>query len=110
MRLIAMGAAPLTEGFDLLGFETFADAGVAEMESLLCELAARKDKALVFLEQSLARQGSKSLKRIREESAQVIIIEVPPLHAPGDYSPPVEELVRRVLGPSALEESSWQKT
>jgi len=31
------------------------------------------------------------------------VTEVPPLHAPEAYHPQVEELVLRVLGPSALE-------
>ena len=30
--------------------------------------------------------------------------EIPPLDAPESYRPPVEALVTRVLGPSALEE------
>ncbi len=103
MRLIAMGEACLIEGFDLLGFETYPDADSRQVEKLLCELIGRKDKALVFLEQALADESGGCYQRIRNESGHVVLVEMPPLHAPDEYRPPVEELVRRVLGPGALD-------
>lgn len=106
MRLIAMGEACLTEGFVLLGFETYPGIEPAEMEQVLCGLITAKEKALVFMEQRLIAQAGKCYDRIRNDSGHVIIIEMPPLHAPQDYQPVVEDLVRRVLGPGALEEHS----
>ena len=105
MRLIAAGTAALVEGFALLGFETLPDADDAAVESLLAELVHGREKALVVLEHHLARGHGQFLGQLRAEGGSVVITEVPPLHAPADYHPPVEELVRRILGPSALEEN-----
>ncbi len=99
-----MGGAALIEGFSLLGFETFAEATPQILDSVLKELIQKQQKALVILEEDLVRSGTALLRRVRIESASIVVIEVPPLQAPDDYHPPVEELVRRVLGPSVLEE------
>lgn len=104
MRIIAMGGEALTEGFTLLGFETYANATPDDVENTLTELLGHKEKALVFLEHGLARAGSPALNRVRREGGRIVVTEVPPLHAPSDYQPPVEKLVLRVLGPSALKE------
>jgi len=106
MRIIAMGSQALIEGFALLGCETHADASSEDVERILAELSRDKEKALIFLEHSLSRAGGPNLARVRKEGGHVVVSEVPPLHAPEDYKPPVEELVTRVLGPSALEERS----
>ena len=106
MRIIAMGGQALIDGFALLGFETYADATSGDVEQMLSELIRNKEKALLFLEHSLSRAAGPHLARVRKEGGHIIVSEVPPLHAPEDYRPPVEELVSRVLGPSALEEKS----
>ncbi len=103
-RLIAMGGAELTLGFRFIGFETFPDADEADVERLLGELIANKERALVLLEPRLARSGSKSLGTVRSEGGHVVVTEIPALHAPHDYHPEVEDVVRSVLGPGALEE------
>ncbi len=102
-RLIALGAAALTEGFGLIGVETLPDATPEQLEELLAGLVQRQEKALVFLEERLARGGGPWLRRVREEGGRIVITELPPLHAPGDYHPPVEDLVRALLGAQALE-------
>lgn len=103
MRLVALGDACLVEGFRLLGFETFPNADKEQVEALACELLTSKTKALLFIEQTLVNYAtSKCLNRIRSESGHIIIVEIPPLHSPGDYYPAVDDLVHRVLGPSAL--------
>lgn len=104
MRVIAMGSTALTQGFSLLGFETHADATPADLDRLLGELLRGKEKALLFLENDLAHAKVANLDRVRKEGGRIVVTEVPPLNAPEDYRPPVEELVARVLGPSALEE------
>jgi len=106
MRIIAMGGQALIEGFALLGCETYAKATPEDVERILAELLRDKEKALLFLEHSLSRSGGPGLERVRKEGGHIVVCEVPPLQAPEDYKPPVEALVTRVLGSSALEERS----
>jgi len=103
MRLIAMGGAALAEGFALLGFETRVEATRDDVESVLAELIRTKEHALVVLEHGLARTETPNLERVRREGGRIVVTEIPPLHAPADYRPPVEDLVRRVLGSRVLE-------
>lgn len=105
-RMIALGGAALIEGFGLIGVETRPDATPEQLETLLAELVRNQEKALLFLEDALARGSGPWLRRVREEGGRIVIAEVPPLHAPQDYHPPVEELVHSILGPQALEERS----
>lgn len=102
-RLLALGSAPLMEAFALLGFEIWPDATTDQVENLLADLSARRQRALVLLEQDLARDWGTVLHRVRGEDPRIVVVEIPPLHAPDSYHPQVEDLVARVLGPSALE-------
>ena len=106
MRMIAFGGAGLAEGFALLGFEVHSDATGEDVEQVLSGLIQEQEQALVFLESGLAESDSPSLDRVRREGGRIVVTEIPPLHAPADYHPPVEELVLRVLGPGALETRS----
>jgi len=103
-RMIAMGSAPLMDGFRLVGFETFPDATPEDLDGLLADLLKRQEKALIILEQYLARSDSAVLERVRGTGGRIVVTEVPGLDAPGDYHPRVEELLLRRFGPSALEE------
>lgn len=104
MRLIALGGAALMQGFALLGAETHEDATQEDVERVLAELLRGHDQALVFVENSLVAQSGQHLERVRREGGRIIVSEIPSLDAPDSYRPPVEALVTRVLGPSALEE------
>ncbi len=103
-RLIAMGSAELTLGFRLIGFETYDDATEDDVEQLLSDLVQQKQRALVLLEPTLARCGAPSLEHVRNEGGRIVVTEVPALRAPQDYHPEVEDVVRSVLGPGALED------
>lgn len=105
-RLIVMGSPALTEGFALIGFEAWPNATEDDVEKLLEELERRQEKALVLLEPGLSRCPSGRLGRVRAESPRIVITEVPPLQAPGDYHPAVEDLVAKVLGHGALEKET----
>lgn len=102
-RLIAMGEAALTQGFALVGFETWPDADHETLAQVLDELVREDQRALVLLEPQLARCDCRQLHAIRAESGRIVIAEVPPLRAPLDYHPTVEELLLRTLGAHALE-------
>ena len=101
-RLVVLGSAGLAGGFSLIGAEVHADAGPATVEAVLEQLAKNGDEALVLLETHLAHGDGHWLNRLRNEGGRIVITELPPLPAPQDYAPAVDEVVRAVLGPDAL--------
>lgn len=102
-RIIALGSEALLEGFALLGVETVTDPSPRQVDELLRDLVASDARALVFLEHEVARRAGEALDNVRREGGRIVVSEIPPLEAPANYRPPVEELVTRVLGSSALE-------
>ena len=101
-RLVVLGSAGLASGFALIGAEVHPDAAPETVEAVLEELAKRGDEALVLLETHLAHGGGYWLNRLRSEGGRIVITELPPLPAPQDFAPAVDEVVRAVLGPEAL--------
>jgi len=101
-RLVVLGSAGLAGGFGLIGAEVHADADPATVETVLEQLARSGDDALVLLEAHLAHGGGFWLNRLRNEGGRIVITELPPLPAPQDFAPAVDEVVRAVLGPEAL--------
>jgi vacuolar-type H+-ATPase subunit F/Vma7 len=101
-RLVVLGSAGLAGGFSLIGAEVHPDAEPATVERVLAELVKNGDEALVLLETHLAHSGGYWLNRLRNEGGRIVITELPPLPAPHDYAPAVDEVVRAVLGPEAL--------
>jgi vacuolar-type H+-ATPase subunit F/Vma7 len=99
---VVLGSAGLTEGFSLIGAEVYPDATHATVEQVLRDLVAQGAEALVLLEGQLAHGGGEWLTRLRNEGGRIVVTELPPLAAPQDYAPAVDEVVRRVLGPEAL--------
>jgi len=109
MRYLIMGRKALTEGFGLLGFETFPEATTEQVEKVLLELLKRQEKALVIIENTLTHPPSSPnetlpvVARVRREAAWLILSEIPPINQPETYRSSVETLVTRVLGESVLE-------
>lgn len=101
-RLVVLGSAGLAEGFRLIGAEVHAEADPATVETVLAQLVKSGDEALVLLETHLSHSGGYWLNRLRNEGGRIVITELPPLPAPQDYAPAVDEVVRAVLGPEAL--------
>lgn len=101
-RLVVLGSASLAEGFGLIGAEVHPDADSARVEAVLADLWASGDSALVLLEGTLARGEGEWLRRLRNEGSRIVVTELPPLPAPDDYAPVVDEVVHALLGPEAL--------
>ncbi len=101
-RLVVIGSAGLADGFSLIGAEIHADADSAKVEEVLGQLVKSGDEALVLLETHLAHAGGHWLDRLRNEGGRIVVTELPPLAAPYDYAPAVDDVVRAVLGPEAL--------
>jgi hypothetical protein len=72
------------------------------VETVLEQLVRDGAEALVLLETHLAHGGGHWLNRLRNEGGRIVITELPPLPAPHDYAPAVDDVVRAVLGPEAL--------
>ena len=103
MRLVALGSPALIEGFALIGFETLPDSDSGNLERLLDQLAADRESAFLVIEHQLAEGNRSLLEQAHCRLPEVVIAEVPPLHAPKDYEPAIETMVRKLLGASALE-------
>ena len=81
MRQIVMGGDALTEGFALLGFESFTNPTPDTVERVIGELLRNGEKALVYLEAGVAPANSKALARVRREGGRIVITEVPAVGA-----------------------------
>ena len=92
-RLIAMGGAALMQGFALIGFETWPDADEEDLERVLTDLLRERERALVLLEPRLARCECAPLRMVMNEGGRIVVTEIPPLEAPADYRPVVDELL-----------------
>ena len=101
-RLVVIGSAGLADGFCLIGAEIYSDADSAMVNEILAQLVKSGDEALVLLESHLAHAGGHWLDRLRNEGGRIVVTELPPLSAPYDYAPAVDDVVRAVLGPEAL--------
>lgn len=102
-RMLFLGDAALTDGFQLIGFETWADPSVKELDQVLAELVEKKTNAFVILDSKLAQQNSSMLRRVRAEGGRIIITEVPPLNEPGDMHSEIDSQARSLLGNSSLD-------
>jgi vacuolar-type H+-ATPase subunit F/Vma7 len=101
-RLVVLGSAGLVEGFGLIGAEVHPDADPTKVEAVLGELVSSGKEALVLLETHLAHAGGPLLNQLRNSGGHIVVTELPPLFAPHDYAPAVDEVVRAVLGAEAL--------
>ena len=105
MKIIAIGSRELMDGFALLGIETYADAEAAEINELLSELARKRERALVYIQQDLIGEETPIIQQLRLEGGSILVCEIPHLKGAAEYHPQVEKLIRRVLGSSMLERS-----
>ncbi len=106
MRVVAIGSPALMDGFSLLGVETLVDPDRTEFERLLQDLLRRRERALIYLQQSPQWSESPLLQQIRREGGELLVSELPPLHQVERPEPLVEALIARVMGRSVLENRS----
>jgi vacuolar-type H+-ATPase subunit F/Vma7 len=103
-RMLFFGEAALTEGFSLIGFETFPDATVEQLDRVLTELIQGRKTALVFIDQRIAKLESRMLPRVRKEGGRILVTEVPSLGRPDQFHSNIDDQVSALLGGSRLEE------
>jgi vacuolar-type H+-ATPase subunit F/Vma7 len=97
-RMLFLGDTVLSDGFQLIGFETLPDPSVGEMDRVLQQLLDEKCNAFVVLDTRLSASDSKVLQRIRGEGGRIIVTEVPPLNSPDCFHCEIDEQVRILLG------------
>lgn len=100
-RLIAMGDEALMQGFALVGFETWPDAGKEDLDRLLGELIAKKEQALLLLQSRLIQSGSTNLRRVMNEGGRLVVAEIPSLEAADGFHSSIEELLQGIMQPGA---------
>ena len=103
-RMIVMGSTALTEGFTLIGFETWPDATPETLDELLDSLLSQHCGAFVVMDQALAKSDSALLETVREEGGRVVVIEVPPLCNPGGFHLALDDQVSALTGGRSLDD------
>ena len=97
-RMIFMGESALTDGFQLIGFETHPNARVEELDRMLKELLELKQNALVILDSKLSASDSKMLRRVRSEGGRIVVAQVPPLNNPGEFHCEIDSDIEAMMG------------
>ena len=97
-RLIFVGESALAEGFRLVGFETFTDPGLGEVDKLFRTLLQAREKAFVVVSDALIGAKVPNLERVRREGGRVVVISVPPLNAPRTLRSEVADRLAAMFG------------
>jgi len=103
-RLIFMGEAALTEGFRLIGFETFPDASSKELDLVLGELQQSRATAFLVLDGSFSECCSTRLRQVRAEGGRILVAEVPMLRDPTGFRSVIDDQVRLLLGGADIDQ------
>ena len=98
VRNIFIGSPALSDGFQLIGFETLTDPDVRQLDLLLSELHREKQRTLLIIEQSVNQIGSKLLDLIREEGGRIVLTEVPSLHDPDTFQCELDAQLKKLTG------------
>ena len=102
-RMLFMGDPALTDGFQLIGFETWSDPTVSEFDQILAQLVNDKQNALVIIDSRLSESGSLLLNHVRAEGGRIVITEVPPLNDPEGFYCNIDDQVKALLGGDCME-------
>jgi len=103
-RLLFLGEQALAQGFALIGFETWPDASVAQLDEVLNSLRHEPRGAFVVIDQQLAAADSQLLPRIAAEGRHVVVIEVPSLADPQGFHLDIDDQVQALLGEQRVED------
>ncbi|MES9903860.1 MAG: V-type ATP synthase subunit F, partial [Sedimenticola sp.] len=97
-RMLFMGDASLTDGFQLIGFETWPDPTTTELDHILRQLVESKQNAFIIIDSELSRRNPAMLQQIREEGGRIVVTEVPPLNDPENCYCVVDTQIQALLG------------
>lgn len=105
-RMLFMGDATLTDGFQLIGFEAYPDPPVEELDAILRKLIEQKQNAFIILDHRLSECDSTMLARVRAEGGRIVVTEVPPLNTPEQFHCKIDNQVRMLMGDTDMRDCS----
>ena len=101
-RMLFFGDPALTDGFKLIGFETWANPSSEELDHVLSELVDGQQNAFVVVDRSLVERSSPMLRRIRFEGGRIVVTQIPPLNDPECFRCALDDQIKGLLGGSLL--------
>jgi vacuolar-type H+-ATPase subunit F/Vma7 len=99
-RMLFLGDESLADGFRLIGFETFPDPPVSEVDRIFRELQRGKEDAFVIVDDRIMQSSAPELAAVRSEGGRIVVVAVPALKAPPRLSSDVADRVQRMFGNS----------
>ena len=105
-RMLFLGDAALTDGFQLIGFETWPDPGTQQLEQVIGELLNTRTNAFVILDCRLAEKNARILERVRAEGGRIVVTVVPPLNEPDRFCSQIDKQVKSMLGSEQVMEQA----
>jgi vacuolar-type H+-ATPase subunit F/Vma7 len=96
-RMIFMGEPQLTDGFRLIGFETWADPGVEEVERMVREMIARRQSAFLVIDQRLAAADIPAIQQVRRGGGHIVVTTVPPLNRPDSFHMMIDQRIQSMF-------------
>ncbi len=103
-RMLFFGSQELAEGFALIGFETWSNAAVEDLERELEVLQSSGANAFILVEDSLAAKAVSGLEWVKAESGRILVTEIPSLASPEQFRMDTDERVRQLLGGEAFDD------
>ncbi len=102
-RMLFLGEHSLAEGFRLIGFETYRNPDVAEVDRIFRDLERSRERAFVVVDDAVMQFDAPSLKLARREGGRVVVIAVPALNAPTRLTSDVADRLAALFGGATLE-------
>lgn len=101
-RLLFLGDDSLADGFRLIGFETYPNPSLEQVDRVFLELIRSRDKAFVIVDEQVMELDAGNLQRVRAEGGRIIVVAVPTLAGPVQLSSEVAERLATMFGSSKL--------
>lgn len=101
-QLIFIGGQALTDGFRLVGFQTFTDPQIEQIDRLIDSLLESRQNAFIVIEQSAEAMQSKMLRQVRKEGGRIVVSEVPSLQDPSCFHCDLDKQIDRLMGSTQL--------
>ena len=100
--MIFMGSSALTDGYRLIGFETWAEPKPSDIEKLLRELVNKRQNAFLVIEEGCDKEESPMLDQVRAVGGHIVVCIVPPLNEADRFRTRIDERLRMMLGSNSM--------